>query len=454
MSVFRQVLKGDGRLATWHKWNVTFSALAKWGPNVITAYGGEPWRRHRRAIGPAFTHGLCVFVVLLGPGLKSFLRRHQKVWNETLITYEQMLEDEGWLNEDAVEIPGVQRYTSKFALLVIAKCGFGLPYHWSSPPTDVDGKMSIQEALRFLADTFLLDFIFPSWVLRLPFPSFSKRREAHRVLLGFLKRETATRLDEVRNGSMVAEERANIFNLLVLANEQESVKVMLSDEEVARTCFILEYDHDSDARVHRWGTYTPSFSRVTDIQDEILQHIISVVGHNREPPNSEYERLNKVAALFFESMRLFPGVYLTLRKANEDTILDIPDPMGSESSTRLAVQKDTLIMLDLIGLQRNPRYFENPDEFRPSRWYNGIHTEVDGYAAFGVGPRACIGRKFATAEVVAFLTMFIRDWRIEPALNAGETLDGWRDKVISQPVLGLMMNVKDAPVRLTRRRYQ
>ncbi|KAG6808633.1 hypothetical protein H0H92_003437 [Tricholoma furcatifolium] len=436
MDVFRQILAGDSR-NSWHKWDITFSVIAKWGPNVIASYGGDPWRRHRRAIGPAFNNNL-----------------HRSVWSETLVTYRQMIEDEGWWNRGVVEVPGIQSYTTKLALLVIAKCGFGLPYDWSSPPIDPDGKI------------------------------FSKRREAHHALTGFLKQEIAARVEEVRSGSEGADERADIFTLLVRANEEDSGKVMLSDEEVIGNVFAMLFaGHETTAR-----TMSATLSLLAlhqDIQSEILEHIVSVIGYDHDPVSvppdifhllttainqdySDYEKLNKVLALFFESMRLFPAVYLTLRKSDEDSVLNVPNPIGEEGNTRIAVQKNTLvgcfhfldkiisdltpqIILDMIGLHRNPRYFEDPDEFKPSRWYD-THNESEAYPAFGIGPRACIGRKFTTLEAVAFLTMMVRDWHIEPVLKPGETTEIWRERVLSQPVLGITMSVREAPVRLTRRR--
>ena len=47
------------------------------------------------------------------------------------------------------------------------------------------------------------------------------------------------------------------------------------------------------------------------------------------------------------------------------------------------------------------------------------------------GPRACPGRKFAATEAVCFLTLLLRDWRIEPLLLNGEDLEGWRRRVIN-----------------------
>lgn len=97
----------------------------------------------------------------------------------------------------------------------------------------------------------------------------------------------------------------------------------------------------------------------------------------------------------------------------------------------------------------NPRYFEEPEEYKPSRWYN-ISSESEAFSAFSIGPRACIGRRFATTEAVAFLTMLLRDWRVEPILKDGENKETWRKRVLDAH-LALTLGVADVPLRFTRR---
>jgi len=105
-------------------------------------------------------------------------RLNEMVWSETLETYRQMESFEGWVGKDTVEIPAVQKLSIKLALLVIAKCGFGFSFDWSAPPTVPDGRMSVQEAVRMLADSHIIGLLAPNWVRYLPFPRFGQIREA------------------------------------------------------------------------------------------------------------------------------------------------------------------------------------------------------------------------------------------------------------------------------------
>lgn len=96
----------------------------------------------------------------------------------------------------------------------------------------------------------------------------------------------------------------------------------------------------------------------------------------------------------------------------------------------------------------NPNVFDNPEEFRPSRWYGKRDAEMIG---FGVGSRACLGRKFALTEAICLITLILRDWKIEPVLEEGETFTSWRARVLQSRVVGLTFGVKSVPLKFTRR---
>jgi cytochrome P450 len=68
------------------------------------------------------------------------------------------------------------------------------------------------------------------------------------------------------------------------------------------------------------------------------------------------------------------------------------------------------------------------------------------------GPRACLGRKFATVEVTYFLALLLRDWQVLPVLRAGETKEAWGARVMNDTHIAITLTVADFPVKLVRRR--
>jgi hypothetical protein len=69
---------------------------------------------------------------------------------------------------------------------------------------------------------------------------------------------------------------------------------------------------------------------------------------------------------------------------------------------------------------------------------------------YSLGPRACIGRKFATTESVCFLTLLLRDFKVEPLLRVGETKEQWQDRALEAKI-AITLGVVDVPVRFVRR---
>lgn len=82
--------------------------------------------------------------------------------------YRSMVNEEGWMKKASVDIPVIQTYTFKFALFIIAGCGFGLPFEWCEPPQGVDGKMNLQEALRLTSEWNFARVMLPKWFWKLP----------------------------------------------------------------------------------------------------------------------------------------------------------------------------------------------------------------------------------------------------------------------------------------------
>lgn len=70
---------------------------------------------------------------------------------------------------------------------------------------------------------------------------------------------------------------------------------------------------------------------------------------------------------------------------------------------------------------------------------------------FGIGPRACLARKFALTEVVLVLTMLLRDWKVSVRLERGESMEQWRLRIMNFSLIGLGFGIQPAPLVLTRR---
>ncbi|KAJ2933973.1 hypothetical protein H1R20_g3142, partial [Candolleomyces eurysporus] len=427
LDVMRQVAYGSHRTG-FEKPEEMSEALLFWGQNLVAA-DGDAWRKHRRVMGPAFNSKL-----------------YQTVWTKTAEIYDQMVEGEGWTGKDSIEVPAIQKITFQVALLVISTCGFGLPFNWQEPPITEKGSMTVQQALSVTGARSLALTSLPRWTHNLPITYLKEIGDAVKQMQKFMNEQISLRKQMVGNGDV---DNPDAFTMMVQANEEGDNKYVLEDDELIGNVFVLLFaGHETTA--HTFAATISCLAVNPDIQQEILDHIVSVIGWDRKPTYEDYDKLDKVLAAFYEALRLFPSGHLMFRRATKDTTLRIPRPLGQEGSETIPVAKGTTVVIDMVGVQYNPRYFDEPEKFKPSRWYGLSLSDTDAYTAFSVGPRECLGRKFATVEAVSFLTLLLRDWKLEPLLQKGETIPEWKKRVLDAQIL-ITLGVKDAPIRINHR---
>lgn len=87
----------------------------------------------------------------------------------------------------------------------------------------------------------------------------------------------------------------------------------------------------------------------------------------------------------YETQRLYP-ILGWLDRVPEN---DYPVP-----GTSVVIKKGFPVILPMGALQRDPKYFSNPDKFDPERFSeeNKANIVPFTYFPFGEGPRKCIGK--------------------------------------------------------------
>ncbi|KAI0338635.1 cytochrome P450 [Trametopsis cervina] len=187
-----------------------------------------------------------------------------------------------------------------------------------------------------------------------------------------------------------------------------------------RNAFSMMFaDHETTAR-----TFASFLAVHQEKQQKAIDEIKSVIGNGQERLD-DVPRLEHLLACFYETVRIFPpGVTLTRSMVNGHTI-------SSTRPTKQSVpsRKGNFVLIDMIGVHHDPETFPEPETFRPSRWYDVLDQDV---SMFGLGPRACVGRKFAQTEALCFLALFLRDWKVEPVLEGGESPADYEHRVMTK----------------------
>ncbi|MEU3743717.1 MULTISPECIES: cytochrome P450 [Streptomyces] len=120
-----------------------------------------------------------------------------------------------------------------------------------------------------------------------------------------------------------------------------------------------------------------------------------------------------VEAVLAETLRLYPTGWLLPRHAPADETLD---------GLRIPAGTDLLVCPYLT--HRDPEVWPDPEAFAPERFPARAPLPPGAYLPFGIGPRACLGTRFAMREMEALLGALLSRFTVETTGPVGEPVFG------------------------------
>ncbi|CAL1711138.1 unnamed protein product [Somion occarium] len=424
LHVAKQVLLNDGKVCM-EKPTELGEALLLWGDNLITA-NGDMWKRHRRVLNPAFSRETYSMVV-----------------KETCSLYREIVNDEGWSEKTDFVIDGFNRIPQHMAFLVIARCGFDVHLPWTEENHSPDkSDLSFGQALKIVSETNIHRLALPTWAYRLPIESLHRMDHAWKSLavqmddLVILRKEELN-AEELNGG----QSRGDLFSRLVGALDEET-KVGLSMQEVIGNTFTMMFaGHETTA--HVLSATLGYLAIYQEEQDKAVAEILKHVPKDKDPTLDDLSNLVHVLACFNEALRIYPAGVIVNRDMQEDMVIEVEHPRKET----MPLPKGSRVVIDMIGVHHDPHIFPEPEKFKPSRWYGAHEHDI---TMFGLGPRACIGRKFSQTEALAFLAVFLRDWRVDIVPEPNETRLQYEGRVMERArLLGLAFGIEPFPLRLS-----
>jgi cytochrome P450 len=178
----------------------------------------------------------------------------------------------------------------------------------------------------------------------------------------------------------------------------------MTDRQLRDECMTLFLaGHETTANTLSWAWYL--LSQNPEAEARLHEEVDRVLG-GRRPTLSDLPHLPYTEGVVHEALRLYPPAWMLGREAAETLEL---------GGYRIA--RGTTIFLTAYVIHRDPRWFEDPDAFRPERWGGGLLQRIPRYAyfPFGGGPRICIGNSFAQLEAALVLATIARAHRLRPA---------------------------------------
>ncbi|MCY1143555.1 cytochrome P450 [Actinoplanes sp. Pm04-4] len=114
-------------------------------------------------------------------------------------------------------------------------------------------------------------------------------------------------------------------------------------------------------------------------------------------------------ATVIEVQRVRPVVEITSRQVRSDELT-----LG-----RWTLPRGTVVTACIALLHEDPKLFENPDVFDPTRFV-GTRADTAAWIPFGGGIRRCIGAAFATLEMNVVLRTILNDFALSPTTEPAE----------------------------------
>ncbi|EFN61085.1 Cytochrome P450 9e2, partial [Camponotus floridanus] len=135
-----------------------------------------------------------------------------------------------------------------------------------------------------------------------------------------------------------------------------------------------------------------------------------------------YEALNGMQyldAVINETLRMWPVPF-----QDRLCVQDFELPPALPGDKPFVVKKGFNVWFPVYNIHRDSNYFENPDEFYPERFLNENKKKlnVNAFLPFGIGPRMCIGNRFALLEIKVMIFYLLARCELKPCEKTSHPL--------------------------------
>ncbi|XP_055909014.1 cytochrome P450 6g1-like [Eupeodes corollae] len=360
---------------------------------------GAPWREMRTKVTPVFTSGklkqMFPLIEEIGFELNEYLCRLTK--------------------DNKTSMQEIKEISALFGTDVIASVAFGM-YANCLKDENSDFRRNGKPIFKWntmRAYEFIVMFFFPQLVKLFRAKLFPT--EATKFLVDSISFVMADRAK-----SRIP--RNDLIDILVKIKETSEAEGEDLDKKklIAQAAVFFAAGFETSSSIISFGLH--ELSRKPELQKRLREEIKESLLEN--DGKTSYESLNAMKYLdmvVLEVLRMYPPQpfldrICTLPKGEEEFSL--------RPHIDLSIPHGMPVFFPLLALQRDPKFFPNPDEFDPERFSPENKPKIIpfSYMPFGVGPHNCIGERLGVFQSKMGIVNFLRSHYVEPCEKSHEKI--------------------------------
>ncbi|KAK4873601.1 hypothetical protein RN001_012961 [Aquatica leii] len=384
-----------------------------WSKNLFAMEGGEEWHDMRSTLSPSFTSSKMKAMFGL---MKECSEQFSKHFSN---------------NGDLVEVELKDTF-ARFANDVIATTAFGVTCNSFSDPNN-EFYVLAKELNKFSGIKgliFLLNFFAPSLAKYIRIPMFSKKvRDFFTTLVkdtinlrrekGIVRPDMLHLLMEAQKGQLKYDENNSLSETGFAVVEESEIgksqrkhKVEVTDEVITAQVLIFFFaGFDTVSTMMSYACYELAIN--PDIQDKLREEVDETLKNSNK--GFTYDNITNMKYLdmvISETLRKWPPFIAADRRSVKPFTIEPKNP--GENPVHL--EKGSVIICPIHGIHSDPKYYPNPEKFDPERFSDENKHNILPYTylPFGVGPRNCIGSRFALLEGKLIVAKIISKFEIVP----------------------------------------
>lgn len=364
------------------------------GKNLVVLRGNR-WREVRSILTPAFT--------------SSKMKSMFKLMSDCSVDFSNYLVQLP-REKRTIEMKDIfTRYTND----VIATCAFGVNVDSMRNPEN-DFYTYGKEVTVINILFFLKIYIFRSmpWLAQI-----IRLKVVQKKISNFFRDMVETTI-KIRNEKNIV--RPDMLQLMIDIRNKDGKTELTIDDMVAQAFVFFFGGFDSSSTLMCFAAHEIALNQ--NIQEKLQNEIDQVLENNTGLYEALYEAVNNMEyldAVISETLRMYPSGIVFDRLCMKD--FELPSTLpGIKPFT---IKKGQGVWIPVYGLHHDPKYFKEPERFDPERFLGERKKDTlncGAYLPFGLGPRKCIGNRFALLETKILLFHLLARCELKPCVKTSK----------------------------------